>query len=185
MEFLTKSKHRLPRYPSHRTDSSLVKQISGMIFELRNINDNKFVLKQESLHTKFASLWGIDNESGGPTMSDKARIFGILTSDKYRDELNLLMGKPSTTAVRVGKRVDRDDPSLTQRNIWARVTIDFHSPEIVVNNPSNWNQASNIEGFSDIKPNDPQRILRHQGRDTDFFKKTLFKDLPCELLTCT
>ena len=38
---LKKSKVRFHRYPFNRTNASLVKQICGMIFELRNITQNK------------------------------------------------------------------------------------------------------------------------------------------------
>jgi len=177
VELLKKSKERFPRYPSQRTDSSTTKQISAFIFDLRVFVDNKFVLNEEPLHTKFTSLWGEDNESGGPTLSDKARIFGILTSENYRDELNIVMGKPSVASATAGNRIDRDDPSLYQRNIWLRVKMDFHDPTIVISHPPNWDQASAIDGYSDIRPNDPQRLIRHQGRDADFFKKTLFKEV--------
>jgi hypothetical protein len=48
-----------------------------------------------------------------------------------------------------------------------------------VHNPSNWSDASTIEGYSEIKPNDKQRMSRHQNRDTDFSEKTLFKEVIC------
>ena len=72
---LKKSKDRFPRCPSNRTCASLVQEVCGMIFELRNITQNKDVLNQELLHKKFVSLWRIDNKSGGPTMSDKSNIW--------------------------------------------------------------------------------------------------------------
>ena len=177
VEKLKSSVDRFPRYPSKREDSAIIKRIAGIIFTLRNQVDGVYCLDQAPLHTRFASLWGEDNESGGPTMSDKARIFGLVTSDKYKDELNILMGRPSAASENVGTRIDRDDSSLSQRNIWNRIKMDFHDESVIVHNPSNWSDASTIEGYSEIKPNDKQRMSRHQNRDTDFFKKTLFKEV--------
>ena len=177
VEKIKASRERFPRYPTHRDDSAVVKRIGNIIFELRDNDAGVFVLEQGPIHTKFASMWGADNESGGPTMSDKARIFGLVTSEKYKDELNILMGRPSVASANVGSRLDRDDPSISQRNIWNRVKIDFHDSTVVVHDPSNWTDASGIEGYSEINPNDAQRLKMHQNRDTDFFKKTLFKEV--------
>ena len=153
----------------------MVKRIGNIIFELRDHDGGVFVLDQGPIHTKFASMWGADNESGGPTMSDKARIFGLVTSEKFKDELHILMGRPSVASQNVGSRLDRDDPSLSQRNIWNRVKIDFHDSTVVVHDPSNWTDASGIEGYTEINANDAQRIKIHQNRDTDFFKKLCSK----------
>ena len=122
-------------------------------------------------------MWGHDNESGGPTMSDKARVFGIITKEEYRDDLKILVGKNSSAAESTGRRVDIDDPSLNNRNIWARIKTDFHDARIVITHPGNWEHAREIEGFADINPNDPQRILSHINRDIQFFKRILFKDV--------
>ena len=81
------------------------------------------------------------------------------------------MGRPSVASTNVGSRVDRDDPSLSQRNIWNRVKIDFHDSSVIVHDPTNWTDASEIEGYSEINPNDAQRMKMHQNRDTDFLRK--------------
>ena len=91
VEKLKTSRERFPRYPTHRDDSAVVKRIGNIIFELRDHDGGVFVLDQGPIHTKFASMWGADNESGGPTMSDKARIFGLVTSEKAGRQLLLKM----------------------------------------------------------------------------------------------
>ena len=139
----------------------MIKRIGGIIFTLRNNVDGVFRLDQAPIHTKFASMWGEDNESGRPTMSNKARIFGLVTSAKYKDELNILLGKPSTASENVGKRIDRDDSSLSLRSIWNRIKMNFHDPSVVVHNPSNWSDASTIDGSSEINPNDVQKMNEH------------------------
>jgi hypothetical protein len=63
-------------------------------------------------------------------MSDKARISGLVTSDKFKDELNILMGRPSDASENVGTPIDRDDSSLSQRNIWNRIKMDFHDESV-------------------------------------------------------
>ena len=117
VEKLKVSLDRFPRYPTKREDSAVIKRICAIIFTLRNQVDGKFCLHQSPIHTKLASMYGEDNESGEPTMSDKARIFSLVTSDKYKDELHILMGKASSASEIIGKRVDRDDTSLSLRSI--------------------------------------------------------------------
>ena len=107
-----------------------------MIFELRNNVDGEFILSQEVLQTKFLSIWGRDNESGGPTMSDKARLFGIITGENYRDELKILIGRSTGAQDGIGTRVEVDDPSLNSRNIWNRIKTDFHDAKIIVRHPT-------------------------------------------------
>ena len=166
---LKEAKDRFPRFPSNRDTCG--------IYQLRDHVEGRFTLSQESLHTKFAAMWGHDNESGGPTMSDKARVFGIITKEEYRDDLKILVGKNSSAADSIGRRVDIDDPSLNNRNIWARIKTDFHDARIVISHPGNWQNAKEIDGFADINPNDPQRMLSHINRDIQFFKRILFKDV--------
>ena len=67
-----------PRYPSKREDSTVIKRIGGIIFTLRNNVDGVLRLDQSPIHTKFASMWGEDNESGVPKMSDIARLLDSL-----------------------------------------------------------------------------------------------------------
>ena len=76
------SRDRFPRYPTHRDDSAVVKRIGSIVFELRDNDSGVYVLEQGPVHTEFASMRGVYNESSGPTMSDKARIFGLVTSKK-------------------------------------------------------------------------------------------------------
>ena len=81
------------------------------------------------------------------------------------------MGRPSAASENVGTRIDRDDSSLSQRNICNRIKMDFHDQSVIVHNPPNWSDASNTEGYSEIKTNDKQRMKRHQNWDTDFFQE--------------
>ena len=120
-------------------------------------------------------MWGEDNEADGPTMSDKARIFGLITSEKYRDEVKILMGKPSSAADNISKRIDRDDPSLSQRHIWNRIKIDFHDQNIVIEHPSTWEDASEVIGYYDVQPNDEKRFHMHMSRDTVSLRKHCLK----------
>lgn len=109
-------------------------------------------------------MYGEDNESVGPTMSDKAKVFGLVTSDKCKDELNILMGKESSASEFIGKRVDRDDTSLSLRSIWNQIKIDFHDESVIVYNPSNWTDASIIDDLFEINPNDQQRMNQRGSR---------------------
>ena len=83
------NKDRFQRYPCNSDDAAVIRKINGIIFSLRDNREGVFILHQSSVHTKLASMWGEDNEADGPTMSDKARIFGLITSEKYRDEVKI------------------------------------------------------------------------------------------------
>jgi hypothetical protein len=171
VEKLKSSLDRFPRYRSKREDSAVVRRIGDIIFTLRNHVDGVYCLDQAPIHTRFASMWGGDNESGGPTDERQSQIFGLITSDVYKDELNILMGRPSTASENIGTRIDRDDSSLYQRNIWNHIKMDFHDQSVIEHNPSSWSDASTIEGYSEIKLNDKQRMNRHKNRDTHFSRK--------------
>ena len=79
------------------------------------------------------------------------------------------MGKPAVAAETSGKRIDRDDPSLSQRNIWNLVKFDFHDSNILIAHPPNWTDACDLDEYADIQPNDENRVKMHMNRDTDFF----------------
>ena len=68
---LKASRQRFPRFPNNRDTAREVQTVAKIIYELRNNVDGTFVLSQDALHTKIVSIWGKDNESGGPTMKGK------------------------------------------------------------------------------------------------------------------
>lgn len=97
-------------------------------------------------------------------------------SGPFRDELAILLGQKTPSSAEIGsQRHEQDDSSLRPRQIWARLKLCFNDPQVEVLNPSNWVDASDIDGFSDLNPNDPIRVTCHSNRPIDFFSGTLFK----------
>ena len=166
-----------PRFPTKSHRSTHIRTVAKVIFTHREFKDNVFYLPQSVLSTHLRSKWGLDNEAIGSIPSDKARVFGILMDESFRDELHILLGKKTPSSKVVGSsRHESDDPSYRSRNIWNRVKSCFHEESFKITNPRNWVSASMVEGFEDIDPNDPIRLRCHSSRSIDWFKLHLFKD---------
>jgi len=178
IEKVSNNQDRFPRFPRGSHTSNLQQKVGDYIFQHRILNDNGcYDLPQQNVHFYLSCNYGMDNETSGPTVSDKARVFGIIMLENFEDERSLIL-KQSTRASRVtgSSRIDRDDPSLNLRNVWMRIKDAFHDSEIIISNPTNWIDASDVDGFENLKANDPDRIRSHKHKDADFFKRSLFND---------
>ena len=178
IDYVEKNKSEIfPRYPTKTHRSTLVRNVAKIIFTQREFRDNAFSLPQDILLTRLRAKWGFDNETAGAIPSDKARVFGIMMDDSFRDELHILLGKKTISSGEIGSsRHESDDPGLRSRNIWARLKICFNDPNFKVAHPRNWTSASDVDGYTNIDPNDAVRITCHSNRSVDWFKTQLFKD---------
>ena len=94
------------------------------------------------LSTHLRSKWGFENEVKAAVPSDKARVFGILMDESFRDELHILLGKKTPSSEISGsRRHESDDPSFRSRNIWTRVKTCFHDVKFIVRHPNNWDSV--------------------------------------------
>ncbi|GFH49994.1 predicted protein [Chaetoceros tenuissimus] len=158
---------RFERLPKPSSKTNIVKKIGDIIYTERQLVDGVYTLSQENLHFKLTNAWGRHNESSGVVLNDIARAFGILCDPNFETEkCTLLKSHENHRAV-------VDDPALHVRNCCIRLMQAFHDEAYVVSHPANWGDASDVDGYDDLDPNDPQRIQMHTLRPQTFFKTHL------------
>jgi hypothetical protein len=161
------NRNRFPRLPKASSKTSILKKIGDLIFTERQLTDSVYSLPQEKIHFKLKCAYGLENETTGVTMNDIARAFGILCDPDFEIEKCTLLKMHGTNRAVV------DDPSLNLANCCNRLMSVFHDENYIVSDPENWTDASEVEGFEELNPNDPIRIEMHTLRPSTFFKTGL------------
>merc|ERR1711884_141206 len=89
-----------------------------------------YVYEQSYLFTRMYNLWcplGVEREE--VTMNDKLRVFGIMTSPLFRDEMDcLIRGKARD-------RAELDNPEYRQSTIFQKFAKAFNNPDIDITHP--------------------------------------------------
>lgn len=160
-------RERFERLPKSSSKTSIVKKIGDFIYTERQLVDGVYTLSQDNVHFKLTNAWGRHNESSGVVLNDIARAFGILCDPEFETEkCTLLKSHENHRAV-------VDDPALNVRNCCIRLMEAFHDELYRVSHPANWGDASDVDGYEDLDPNEQTRIEKHTGRSATFFKTHL------------
>ena len=94
------------------------------------------------------------------TMNDKLRVFGIMTSALFRDEMDcLIRGKARD-------RAELDNPEYRQSTIFDKFAKAFNNPDIDVGHPKDYHK---LDGCISMNPNEKKRI--EITRDGKWFKR--------------
>jgi hypothetical protein len=105
-----------------------------------------------------------------PTANDKIRLVGILLSEEYSLDYDIILGNYFAT----GNRADIDNPAMRTKEAWARIAFGFSNNNYTVSNPRMWETAMDKPGFDDLNPNDQSCFTI--GRDGKWLT-TLYKDI--------
>ena len=134
----------LPKNPTN-----VKAKIVQTCLQLRQWEDDGFILDQRRLIDTLHGLWGSTSGVLGLHDNDKVRLFGILMSlEKNRLKFQRL-------AEGVTERSQMDSPELSVSGIFTSLLFDFCNEDIVIELPEN---AADIEGIDELDPNDVLRI---------------------------
>ena len=120
-----------------------------------------YLYEQKHLFAKLYNIWcpiGIERKE--TTVNDKLRVFGIMLSNDYRDEMsNLSKGKGST-------RDELDNPELRVSKIFEAFSKAFNDKKFHIEHPVNYEK---LAGAQKMNPNEKARI--EIERDGKWFRK--------------
>ena len=137
---------------------SLVKEATGTDESIPTVI---YLYEQSYLFTKMYHLWcplGVEREE--VTINDKLRVFGIMTSALFRDEMDcLIRGKARD-------RAELDNPEYRQSTIFDKFAKAFNNPDIDICHPKDYHK---LDGCISMNPNEKKRI--EITRDGKWFKR--------------
>ena len=99
--------------------------------------DTVFALSQNALLLKAQIMWCADEDKPSklPTMDTRARLFGLLFQEDFRDELNILVDSRSPS------RAALDDPATSKKFIFDKLSLLMQNEEILIKHPKGWDAA--------------------------------------------
>jgi len=120
-----------------------------------SVDQDVFILDQLALVTRIRTVFGetTSEEAAKPTANDRLRVFGILLSEDFLDDLRCLVDK------RKRRRHEIDSPEFSTDAVYARVQLAFNNDDLEIGNPTEWEEAiEKYPNWSDLDPNDESRI---------------------------
>ena len=164
-----KAQHLLGRgwnkIPKNATDGKM--KIIQRLLQMRKYNDQTqlFELEQTVLLGQLQNVWGYAQPPTQLHHNDRIRLFGILMTLPH----NLAMY--TRLAEGINNRAVFDDPKMHPKQMFTKMAQDFNNDDLVITLPTN---ASDVEGYDTLDPNDHSRMRIHRDRKCFCFVYSIF-----------